>query len=92
LESGGVSIIIACAEGSGKTGEGVSILRGILDCLVVSGVAGNFLVVPLFVDVTSDVEERLLRSGVLYVEGAGSDLGNSGASARQRSTMGKKNW
>ena len=35
---------------------------------------GNFFGVPLFVDFTSDVEERLLRSEVLSVEGAGSDL------------------
>ena len=48
LESGGVSISIACAESSGKTGEGVSILTGILDCLVVTSVVGNFLGVPLF--------------------------------------------
>ena len=53
-------------------GEGVSLLRGIFDCLVVTGV-------PLFVDLTSDVEERSLRSGVLSVGGVGSDLGNSTA-------------
>ena len=79
MESGGVSIIIACAESSGKTGEGVSVLRGIFDCLVVTGVVGNFLGVPLFVDLTSDVEDRLLRSEVLSKGGADSDLGNTTA-------------
>ena len=79
MESRGVSIIIACAESSGKMGEGVSLLTGIFDCLVVTGVVGNFLGVTLFVDLTSDVEERLLTSGVLSVGGAGADLGNTTA-------------
>ena len=40
---------------------------------------GNFLGVPL-ADFTSDVEERFLRSGVLSVGGASSDLSNITAS------------
>ena len=74
MESGGVSIIIASADSSGKTGEGVSVLRG--SFLLFSR---NFLCVPLFVDFTLDVEERLLRSEVLSVRGADSDLGNTTA-------------
>ena len=51
LKSGGVSIIIACAESSGKAERGVSIL--IFCCQEVAGVVGSFLgVVP--VNLTSD--------------------------------------
>ena len=49
------------------------------ECLVVAGVEGNVLGVTRFVDLTFDVEERLLRSGVLSAGGAGSDLGNTTA-------------
>ena len=42
-----------------------------------AGIVGNFLGVPLFVDLKSDVEERSIRSGVLPVGGTGSDLGNT---------------
>ena len=80
MESGGVSIIIACADSSGKTREGVLSVRGSFNCLVVTGVAGNFLGVLLFVDLTSDVEETLLRSvGVSSGGDVGSALGNTTA-------------
>ena len=58
----GASLSLLHVLSLGKTGEGVSILRGIFNCLVVTGIVGNFLGV-LFVDLTSDVEERIINVG-----------------------------
>ena len=57
LESGGVSIIIACADSSGRTEGGVSILTGIFDSLEVTGVRGSCLD-AFTVDCSSDSVDK----------------------------------
>ena len=76
LESGGVSIIIAWADPSGKAERGVSILTGIFDCLVLAGVGGSCLGVSLGLS-TLGVEACLFTPGVVSVGGAGIDLGST---------------